>query len=692
MIKILERVTLILLRLTKSKVLISIVLVALILTTSFSGFTSIASAQPAERVSVIIGFRNFQDDKSVGDQGGEIKYSYDYIRAIAASVPPQALDALRRNPNVAYVETDFEVYALQQQTPWSITKIRAPEVWATGNEGTGIKVAIVDTGIDTTHPDLTVVGGKTFVAGTTSYNDDNGHGTHCAGIVAALNNDLGVVGVAPEAALYAVKVLDRFGSGYVSDVISGIEWCIANEMQVVSMSLGSTSDSISLHTVCDKAYTAGVVLVAAAGNNGPMDNTITYPAKYSSAIAVGATDSNDAVASWSSRGPELSVTAPGVSIYSTYKGGVYATMSGTSMACPNVAGTVALILANAPHTPAEVKDILQKTAVDKGITGWDTAYGYGRIDAYAASAPATADFSILASPSALPIKAGASGSSTITVTSLNEFSGTVTLTASAPTGWSASPNPPSLTVPSGGPASSTLTITVPSTTKAGAYAVTVTVTGTSYSLSHSATVIVNVQTAPSAPQNLKATAGDAKVTLSWSAALSDGGSAVTNYKIYRGTTSGGKTELKTIGNVLTYTDTPVTNGQTYYYQITAVNSIGESEKSSEAYATTSSVKTLNVAVVTDKATYSRGSNVRTTVTVKDSATGNGLPGALVKVTIYNPNGSVAWTGSGTTDSTGTVRYSYSTSSRASKGTYKVIATASLTGYQTGTGQTTFKVV
>ena len=687
-----KRVTSILLRLKKSKVLISIVLVALILTVSFSGLTSIGSAQPAERVSVIIGFRGVKDAELVRTQGGMIKYSYEHIHAIAASLPPQAIDALQRNPNVAYVETDFKVYTLQQQTPWGIAKIRAPEVWVTGNKGTGIKVAIVDTGIDTAHPDLKVVGGATFVAGTSSYNDDNGHGTHCAGIVAALNNELGVVGVAPEAALYAVKVLDRSGSGYVSDVISGIEWCITNNMQVVSMSFGSTSDSTSLHAECDKAYSANIVLVAAAGNNGPGSNTLTYPAKYSSVIAVGATDSNDAVASWSSRGPELSVTAPGVSVYSTYKGGTYATLSGTSMACPHVAGTVALILNKALHTPAEVKDILQKTAVDKGTTGWDTAYGYGRIDAYAASAPATADFSISASPSSLSINAGDSGISTITVTSLNGFSGTVTLAATAPTGWSASPNPSSLTVSSGGSASSTLTITVPSTTTAGTY--TVTVTGTSDSLSHSATVTVSVQTVPLAPQSLIATTGDAKVTLSWSAPSSNGGSAITNYNIYKGTASGGETLLTTLGNVLAYTDMAVTNGQTYYYQVTAVNSVGESGRSNEVSATPSvpTLKTMSVTVSTNKATYSRGSSVTITCTVKDSATGNALKGASVGVTVYYPNGSVAWTGSGTTDSSGRVRFSYRIGGSTSKGTYKVVATASLTGYQTGTGQTTFKVV
>jgi minor extracellular protease Epr len=678
------------LRLTKSKVLISIVLVALILTVSFSGFTSIGSAQPAERVPVIIGFRNFQDDKSVGDQGGEIKYSYKYIRAIAASVPPQAIDALQRNPNVAYVETDFKVYALQQPIPWGIAKINAPQVWGTGNKGTGIKVAIVDTGIDTTHPDLSVVGGVSYVSYTTSYNDDNGHGTHCAGIVAALNNDKGVVGVAPGAELYAVKVLDRSGSGYVSDVISGIDWCITNNMQVISMSFGSTGDAQSLHAECDKAYSANIVLVAAAGNSGPGANTIGYPAKYSSVIAVGATDSSDVVASWSSRGPELSVSAPGVNIYSTYRGSTYATLSGTSMACPHVAGTVALIL-KAGHTPAEVRDILQKTAVDLGTPGRDSSYGYGRIDAYAASVPATPDFSNSASPSALTINAGASGTSTITVTSLNTFSGAVSLTVSGPAGWSASASPSPLTLVSGGTASSTLTIPVPLGTAAGTY--TVTVTGTSGLLSHSATVTANVQTVPSAPQNLKATAGNAQVTLSWSAPSSDGGSTITSYNIYRSNLPSEETLLTTIGNVLTYTDTAVTNGQIYYYQVRAVNSVGPSLPSNKVSATPSvpTLKTMSVTVSTNKATYSRGSSVTITCTVKDSATGNALKGASVKVTVYYPNGSVAWTGSGTTGSTGTVRFSYSISSRASKGTYNVVATASLTGYQTGTGQTTFKV-
>ena len=210
------------------------------------------------------------------------------------------------------------------------------------------------------------------------------------------------------------------------------------------------------------------------------------------------------------------------------------------------------------------------------------------------------------------IQAGSSGSSTVTVTSISGFSGTVSLSASAPAGWTATPNPVSPTVASGGNASSTVTVTVPNSASAGAYPVTI--TGTNGSISHLATVTVNVSTAPtvpSAPQNLGATAGNSQVSLSWTAPSSNGGAAISNYKIYRRTASTAETLLTTVGNVLAYNDAGVTNGQTYYYRVTAVNSVGESSRSNEAYATPAALqtKTMNVAVTTDKPqTYSRSSN------------------------------------------------------------------------------------
>jgi subtilisin/minor extracellular protease Epr len=188
-------------------------------------------------------------------------------------------------------------------------------------------VAILDTGIDYEHSDLNdnYIGGYDFANNDLEPMDDNGHGTHCAGIVAAEDNEGGVVGVAPEADLYAVKVLDSVGNGYMMDVIS--------------MSFGSNLGSTSLETACDNAYSSGVLVVAAAGNDGNPSgegDNVDYPARCDSVIAVAATDSNDNRAIWSSTGPDVELAAPGVSIYSTYLGGGYATMSGTSMACPHV--------------------------------------------------------------------------------------------------------------------------------------------------------------------------------------------------------------------------------------------------------------------------------------------------------------------------------------------------------------------
>ncbi len=655
-----------------------------------TGSDLVGPAKPDEQLSVIVGFKEVSDVTSIMWRRGEVKGVYLSIKAVAATVPSSEIDILRADPNVAYVEEDSPVYALAQPVQWGVTKISAPTVWAGGDKGAGIKVAVLDTGIATSHPDLRVVGGATFVRGTTSYNDDNGHGSHCAGIIAALDNDIGVVGVAPEASLYAVKVLDRRGSGSISNIISGMEWCIANGIQVISMSFGSSSDSTALRAECTKAYNAGIVLVAAAGNSGPGSNTVLYPARYSTVISVAATDSYDAVASWSSRGPQVSVAAPGVSIYSTYKGNAYATVSGTSMACPHASGTVALVLEKAAHTPAEVKTILQTTAVDLGTAGFDTSYGYGRINAAAAvggTAPPTPDFSISASPSSLTLQRGASGSSVVTVSSVNGFSGTVDLTASAPSGWSVTANPVSI---SGGTGSSTVTINVPSSASTGTN--TVTITGTSSSLSHSATVTVNVQ-APaavsSAPQNLQATAGNAQVTLSWSAPSSNGGASITNYNIYRGTSSGSETLLTTVGNVLSYTDNnAVANGQIYFYRVTAVNSAGESPTSNEVSATPtgSQLKTMNVAVRATRSTSRTYATITTTVT--DSSTGRGLRSATVAIKIYSPSNTLLTTYYGRTDTIGTLKYVYHGPLLPS-GTYTAIATVTLTGYQTGTGQTTF---
>jgi subtilisin family serine protease len=320
-------------------------------------------------------------------------------------LPPQAVAALLSTGLIERMEEDviFQICVKPQPPsspaeilPWGVDRINAIDVWTT-SRGLGVKVAVIDTGIDIDHPDLAsnIAGGCNFVVvrgkvNPTKYDDDNGHGTHVAGTIAGIDNEIGVIGVAPEASLYAVKVLNKSGSGYVSDIVLGIQWAISNGMDVINMSLGSSYDVDSLRQACDAAYEAGIVVVAAAGNSGDTDsdNDVIYPARYASVIAVAATDLADMRTYWSSDGPEVELAAPGAGIYSTYKGGGYSTLSGTSMATPHVAGTVALMLGTDDFSPDEVRLALTETAIDLGDSGRDNYYGYGLINAQAAvSAP-----------------------------------------------------------------------------------------------------------------------------------------------------------------------------------------------------------------------------------------------------------------------------------------------------------------
>lgn len=319
--------------------------------------------------------------------------------AIAVSLPPGlSRAAVAKMAGVALVEDDVVVTMLAKPTPappaqpdeslpWGVDRIEADLAWAT-TTGDPVKVAIVDTGIDRTHPDLqaNLMGGYNAINPALSWTDDNGHGTHVAGIVAAIDNTIGVIGVAPNADLYGVKVLNKRGSGYVSDIIEGIDWAIANDIDVINMSLGSTSYSATFEAACTRAIDAGIVVVAAAGNAGTSGGAVSYPARYPGVIAVSATDSSNTLAYFSSWGPDVDIAAPGVSILSTYKGGTYATMSGTSMASPHVAGVAALILTqpdgnDGVWTPAEVEARLEASAQDLGAPGADVLYGAGLVRA-----------------------------------------------------------------------------------------------------------------------------------------------------------------------------------------------------------------------------------------------------------------------------------------------------------------------
>lgn len=335
----------------------------------------------------------------------------DNINAQVAEVPAAQVKALSSNPNIKMVEDDYEVNALGeswmakllrlkqptgQTIPWGIKKINADQTW-NSVPADQVKVGVIDTGIDLTHPDLAsnIKGSVNILNPRRSANDDNGHGSHVAGIIAALNNSTGVVGVGPKLDLFAIKVLGASGSGYLSDVISGIDWAITRGLNVINLSLGSSQASQAFHDEVIKAKNAGVTVVAAAGNES--GGKVSYPAAFPEAIAVSATTSLDSIASFSSVGPEVDVAAPGQSINSTYKNGGYSILSGTSMAAPHVAGVAALIYSipvgshdtnsNGKWDPAEIQAQIERTATDFGTPGKDNYFGAGLVNALKAVTP-----------------------------------------------------------------------------------------------------------------------------------------------------------------------------------------------------------------------------------------------------------------------------------------------------------------
>ncbi|MDY6917264.1 MAG: S8 family peptidase [Chloroflexota bacterium] len=379
------------------------------------------ASEPPDTVNVIIGIRGQlqRDDQAVvRGIGGSVIDRYPLINACLARVPETAVGQLAADPRVEYVERDSTVQATGT-LPWGVDRIDAEIVWGAaedatsivpeGNAGDGIKLAVVDSGIDYDHPDLAgnYKGGYDFVNNDSDPMDDEGHGTHCAGIAAAVDNEEGVIGVAPEVELYAVKVLDNSGSGTVSDTIAGIEWAVANGIDILSLSIGSDDYSQAEENACQAAYDAGLLLVAAAGNDGNpagTGDTVDYPARNSSVIAVAATDAADQRAVWdqnnaSATGPTIELAAPGDAIRSTAWNDSYAYGSGTSMACPHVAGVAALVWAAHPEwTNEDVRTALENTAEDLGSPGKDEWYGYGLVNAVASAEPPTFSVTLDASP------------------------------------------------------------------------------------------------------------------------------------------------------------------------------------------------------------------------------------------------------------------------------------------------------
>lgn len=325
--------------------------------------------------------------------------------AAITQAPDGSLEVVRGS-DVAEVFTDqmtgrsaVKVIAVEEPKPvraledpgrwlqWSLNAVSYEATWPT-SQGTGVTVAIVDSGVDATHPDLAgaVLPGINLVndgydpAGTGRV-DPNGHGTHVAGIVGArANNGIGIAGAAPGVQLLPVRVLDANGFGDSTDVAEGVIWAAEHGARVINLSLGGAAESPLIQTAMQHALSFNAVVVAAAGNEYQWGNPASYPAAYPEALAVSSVTSSLVRSSFSSTGAYVDMAAPGSSIVSAYKGG-YALESGTSMAAPHVSAAAALLLAKYPSlTTAQARLYLESTATDLGASGRDDSFGYGLVN------------------------------------------------------------------------------------------------------------------------------------------------------------------------------------------------------------------------------------------------------------------------------------------------------------------------
>ncbi len=362
---------------------------------------------PNATIPVIVILKTGDSDVGLGGSG-YVKRRYDLINAVSAEILPGDIKKLENNPDVEKIYYDGVSHILpMEESVKGLMGVNTDTIGATyannvlNYTGRNVTIAIIDTGIDYNHSDLggcigptcKVRGGYDYVNSDPDPMDDNGHGTHCAGIAAANG---GIIGVAPDARLLAVKVCSAIGECSDSNTLAGIDWAVANGANIISLSLGGNTQPSEgnepLQMLCDAAVRRGVTIVAAAGNEGPGTGTLADIASSQNVIGVGADDdrnsasaADDIVASFSSRGPmpwgrfKPEIVAPGVNIYSTKLGGGYITETGTSMATPHAAGAAALLLEyNRSLTPAQIKTLLMSSA--ENIAGHPFETGAGLIN------------------------------------------------------------------------------------------------------------------------------------------------------------------------------------------------------------------------------------------------------------------------------------------------------------------------
>ena len=364
----------------------------------------------------------------VQQHGGEARNRVKRFHGLVTDMPEHMVKTLRRHSKVKAIYDDLPMHGDGVIT---FTPAPPPTVemydWGQQNMGvpaarqllaglglTGVRIAVLDTGIDLTHPELqsSIVGGFNALNGgnPANYQDDNGHGTHMTGIIAAAMNGQGIIGAVQHPLISAVKVLDNTGAGYLSDLLNGLDWVLANNIQVVNMSLSFDEGSPLLEQAIQELYEAGIILVASAGNQckvttgnysggddsggdstsvctmaqDPRQGGVKYPGRYPEVIAIAGTDMYDHIATYNRVGPEITLAAPGGSsvtgkIFSTLMGAQYAYGSGASQATAHATGAIATVLQVVPGlTPAQMLTLMQTTATDLGVPA--TQQGAGLIN------------------------------------------------------------------------------------------------------------------------------------------------------------------------------------------------------------------------------------------------------------------------------------------------------------------------
>lgn len=349
--------------------------------------------RPDGTVDVLIGFSGRMPSRAIAAAGGAVRHQYINFPIVFTSIPAVAMSRLESDPNILYIERDSEKFYSAQTLSWGVDRIDADYVHSTSShDGSGINVGVLDSGGDKDHPDITWAGGYSATSrDPNKWDDKNGHGTHVAGIISANNNDIGVVGVAPNCNIYAVQV----GGNrlLISNIIKGIDWVIGthndsdpdNNITVINMSFGGGPSS-SEENALQASYNKGILAFSSAGNSG---GSVSYPAAYSTVMAISSSTSSDAMSSFSNFGSQIELIAPGSSILSTYKGGGYATLSGTSMSSPMAAGAAALAWSASPSsTRDQIRNLLKSSAENIGLSA--SRQGSGLVDAEKATLGTTA--------------------------------------------------------------------------------------------------------------------------------------------------------------------------------------------------------------------------------------------------------------------------------------------------------------